>query len=462
MKFFFRTVVVLIFLSGACLLIVQDAHAIFTLSVIPRRGGQSIRFEGAKPGAYLRNEEVTLSVTSDRNAQYRIYQTVYQPLTNEFGNTIPQGAFIVFSPSNPLGTLRTQLETPITMGQVPIYTSNTVGGSDSFVLVFNVKVPENQPGGVYHSQITFTAELVNQQGGVSPGIVTMDVRVEITPTFRLTIQNVKGGRDLDLGRISKDQLSTSGTLKILVDSNIGTTYRIIQQLTNPLTSQDGMVLDEKDIRLMVSGGKNGSITSTEISESPSILYTSSQAGTSEELQLQYQLTPEAEQKAGIYSGNISFKVESSSAFVSAEVINVPVRVEVEPIFYLEVDVEQGSNLNFGVFRSGEERQEKKFVLTVHSNLGQPYQVTQIVPRKLTSQEGAVIPKEHFTFFGSDAQTGVLSVMSPSPVQEGESVVFTSNQKGAPEKFILDYVLTVPREAKAGSYNSEVRYSITTL
>ena len=81
-----------------------DAHAVFTLSVTPRRGGQHIRFEGAKPGTYLRNEEVTLKVTSDRGAQYRISQALYQPLTNEFGNTIPQGAFIVFSPSNPLGT----------------------------------------------------------------------------------------------------------------------------------------------------------------------------------------------------------------------------------------------------------------------------------------------------------------------------------------------------------------------
>ena len=120
------------------------------------------------------------------------------------------------------------------------------------------------------------------------------------------------------------------------------------------------------------------------------------------------------------------------------------------------------NLNFGVFKSGEEKQERRILLTVHSNLGQPYQVSQIVPRKLTNEEGTVIPREHFQFFGSEAQTGLLTVMSPTPVQEGESVVFTSNQKGTPEKFTLNYILTVPHGARAGSYNSEVKYSITTL
>lgn len=463
----YKSTLIFFLVLAGLLTLVQDAHAVFTLSVTPRRGGQHIRFEGGKSGDYLRNEEVTLKVTSDRSAQYRISQTVYQPLTNEFGNTIPQGAFIVFSPSNPLGTLRTKLETPITMGQVAIYTSNTVGDTDSFVLVFNVKVPGDQPGGVYHTQITFTAELVNAQSGVSPSIVTMDVRVEITPDFRIVIQNVRGGRYLEFERISKNRPTSASALKMEIESNIGTAYRIIQQLTEPLASAEGFSLDESRLSFAGSGGAHGSLTVAgslqEVSESPTLLYTSGETGQGDVIGLQYQLTPGESQKAGIYSGNISFKIESGSPFVPSEVINIPVKIEIETLFFLDTEIEQSAaNLNFGVFKSGEEKQERRVFLTVHSNLGQPYQVSQIVPRKLTNEEGTVIPREHFQFFGSDAQTGVLTVMSPTPVQEGESVVFTSNQKGAPEKFTLNYILTVPRGARAGSYNSEVRYSITTL
>ncbi|GEM_PF-1152117 len=462
-----KNVLLSIVFVGLFLFLSTDAHAIFTLSVAPRRGGQGIRFEAAKPGALLRNEEVTFTVTSTHVVQYRILQTVYQPLTNELGNTIPQGALIAFSPSNPLGILRTQLETPVMMGQQPIYTSNAAGDSDSFVLVYNVRVPENQPGGVYHTNITFTAEPVNMQAGVSPSILTMDIRVEINPTFKIELQNGKGGHELDLGRILKDKPVASDSLKFSIESNIGTTYRIVQQMTEPLISQEGATFDESNFSFTSAGGSKGTLkaagVSTPVPQSATLFYTSNEAGAGDVIALQYELKPDLAQKAGIYSGKISFKVESNSAFAPFEVINVPVKIEIEPVFYLDYEIDaQATGLEFGTYKTGEEKQERKVLLTVHSNLSQPYQVTQIVPRKLTNPEGMVLPKEHFKYFGSDAKTGILTVMSPMPVEEGERVVFTSDKKGTPEKFSIYYILTVPVNAASGTYNSEIKYSITTL
>ena len=201
----------------------KDAWAVFQLSVSPRRGGQSIRFESAQSGGILRNEEVTMTVTTDRATQYRILQTVYQPFTNEMGNTLPAGAFVAFSPSKPLGTLRTQLETPVSMGQTQLYTSNNGGSSDEFVLVYNVRVPENQPGGIYRTQLTFTAEPVNMQSGLSPSTTTLEVRVEINPKFSIEILNQRSARSLDLGKITKDRASAQQSLVIQITSNIGST-----------------------------------------------------------------------------------------------------------------------------------------------------------------------------------------------------------------------------------------------
>ncbi len=451
----------LIFLASA-----SEAHAIFDLTVSPRRGGNNIRFEAGRPGELLRNEEVTLTLTSTLASQYRIYQTVYQPLTNEFGNTIPQDAFIVFSPSSPLGTLRTQQETSIAMGQMPIFTSNAAGDSDEFVLVFNVRVPENQAGGVYHTQITFTAEPVAGQSGISPSVRTLDVRVELTPSFNVTIENVSGGRDLNLGKITQDRPTAEGALKIEIESNIGTTYTLVQQASEPLASQEGELFDEESIRFSAAGGSNGSLsiggTPANLPSSPTLIYTSSSSGAGDVLQLQYQTVEGIKQKAGLYSGVMTFKIESNSPLVPGQVFNVPVKIEIEPILYLEVKMDQGGSFNFGTFRTGEEKQERKATLVVHSNLGEPYQVSQILSRKLTNSEGAAIPKEHFQFFGSDAQTGTLTVMSPAPVEEGSRVVFTSDPKGTPEQFTLNYSLTIPRDTRAGSYNAETVYSITTL
>ncbi len=444
-------------LSSVLLSLPTDALAAFQLSVSPRRGSQSIRFESAEPGKLLRNEEVTVGVVSDRTTQYRILQTLYQPLTNELGNTIPAAAFIQFSPSNPLGTLRTQLETPLAMGQKQIYTSNTSGESDEFVLVFNVHVPENQPGGIYHTQLTLTAELVNAQTGVSPSTTTLDVRVEINPKFRLTIQNAKAGKLIDFGKISKERLRASEILKVQIDSNIGTRYRLLQQLTEAPISAEGEALTETALTF-----RAGADAPSEISQSPAVIYQSNEWGAGDQIHLEFFLNPSPLQKAGIYTGSLSFRVESSSPFVPAEVLNIPIKIDIESIFSLETQMEHGGNLNFGTFKTGQEKQEKTVLLKVHSNLGQPYQIFQVVPRKMTNAEGGVIPKGHFLFFGANAKTGILAVPAPTPVEEGETVVFTSDKKGTPEEFVLNYALTVPSDTKAGSYSSELKYSITTL
>ena len=438
-----------------------DAHAVFQLTAEPRRGGRSIHFSaegGENPGGLLRNEEVTLSVTTDRGVQYHVLQTVYQSLTNEFGNTIPAGAFIQFSPSNPLGNLRTQLETPISMGQKQIFTSNAAGASDEFVLVFNVRVPENQPGGVYRTQLTLTAEPVSAQAGASPSTTTLEVRVEVSPKFRLTIQNDKGGKFIDFARISKENPQASKVLNVQIDSNIGTRYRLLQQLNESPVSSTGESLTEGALTFHAKGSGSPST----LSQSATLLYQSNEWGGSELIPIEYFLNPSPTQRAGVYTGSVSFRVESSSPFVPQEVITVPIKSEIESIFSLETQMDYGGNMNFGAFKTGNEKQEKTVLLKVRSNLGEPYQVSQLVPRKMTNEEGGVIPKQHFLFFAAKAKTGALAVSAPTPVEEGETVVFTSDMKGTPEEFVLSYSLTIPPGTKAGSYNSELKYSITTL
>ena len=442
-----------------------EAHAIFELTVSPRRGGQNIRFESAAPGGLLRNEEVTLTVTTDRNAQYQILQTMYQPLTNEFGNTIPAGSFVQFSPSGSQGTLRTQLETPVTMGQKQIYTSEAGGASDEFVLVFNVLVPEEQPGGVYHTQLTFSAELINAQSGTSPSLTTLDVRVEINPKFRITLQNVKGVKALDLGRITREKVAGGDTLTLKVESNIGTRYRLFQHLAEPLSSSMGDTLEENTLTFLASGGSAGSLTAQGSDQglpaAPSLFYQSDERGAPDQIQIQYVFSPPLSQKAGVYTGNLSFRVESNSPFVPNEVLIVPVKLEIESIFGLDTQIDGGA-LNFGMYRSGEEKQQKKVFLKVRSNLGEPYQISQVVSRPMTNDAGAVIPSDYFQVSGQEVKTGVLSVPSPSPVKEGEKVIFTSDKKGTPEDFTLNYELSLPKGAQAGSYHTELKYSITTL
>jgi hypothetical protein len=453
----------LVFLSSAAF--ASEAHAVFQLQVSPRGGGQSVRFEVSEPGALLRNEEVVLSVVTDRAVQYRILQTVYQPLTNEMGATIPSNAFIMFSPSNTRGTLRPQLETPVAMGQTQIYTSNAAGESDEFVLALSVRVPENVSGGVYRTQITYTAEPVNAQGGVGPSTTTLDVRVEIQPKFRFEVRGERGSRALDLGRITKERSQAESSLSLEITSNIGSQYRVFHQLTEPLVSAQGDVLDERSMAFRVSGGSQGSVAAganTPVPASQTLLYTSNEWGASDALRLDFALVPDIAQKAGIYRGNLSFRVDSRSPFVTQEVITVPVAIEVEPIFSFETKTDSGAGVNFGSFKPGQDRQERRVTLSVRSNLGEPYQISQIVPSALTTADGSPMPPEAFRFTVASPGEGTVKAPAGQPVQSGESVLYVSDPKGTPKDIEVQYVLEVPSQAKAGNYSSQIKYSMTTL
>ncbi len=463
-----RSLTVLLQTSALLALWSSQALATFELEVAPRRGGQHIRFEASEPGDLLRNEEVTVTVTSDEGFQYRLFQTVYQPLTNETGQTIPQGDFVMFSPSSPLGTLRTQLETPVTMGQMPVYTSPSSGDSDTFVLVYNVRVPEDQPGGVYRTQIQFTAEPVTPAAGATQRVVNMEVRVEIRPTFRVTLRS-PGGQSIDLGRVNEENPVAAKTIELVVDSNIGVPYRILHRLAEAPLSGEGAVLDEEVLTVTAAGGtRRGALTSpgtaVPVPSAPTLVYASDDLGSGETLTLRYAVSGgDRGLPAGSYRGTLSLEVRSSSAVVSPEALNLPLSFEVEPIFFLDVNPAQsGTGFHFGTFQTGEERQVQQVRIQVRSNLGKPYQISQIVSRPLTNSAGDTIPYGHFIYSAAEPRTGAARATAEIPVPEGESVVFTSDRDGAPEEVILSYVLTVPAEARSGSYGTDLRYSITTL
>ncbi|MCG3176536.1 MAG: hypothetical protein MOGMAGMI_01494 [Candidatus Omnitrophica bacterium] len=449
--------------AGIVLGVCAEARAAFDFSATPRRGGQHIRFEEAQPGGLLRNEELTLTVDTDLGAQYRILQTLYQPLTNEQGRTLPSGAWIQFSPSEPLGTLRPKLETPVQLGQHQIYTSNTQGESDSFILVFNVRVPEDQPGGVYRTQISFTAEPVTPVSGVTSRVLTLDVRVELQPTFRMTILSAGGGRTLDLGSIDRDRATAEGALNVGVENNTGHSYRLVQQLVEPLTSETGEILDEDQLTVRpqeVRSGRVSAAAAEPVALSPKILYESDATGSSEELVLVYGAGTARPVPAGRYRGMLQLRAESASPYVSADPVPVPVQLRVDEVLDLQIELDPQGGLQFGRFGAGG-TQSRTVTLSVVSNLGKPYQISQLVGRKLTNEKGVSIAQDQFTYSVQALSSG-LPARPSEPVAEGESSIFTSDRAGTPEKLLVRYDLTVPPGAHSGSYTSEIKYSLTTI
>ena len=74
---------------------IRSVFAAFSLSVTPFEGGYDLQFRRPEPGLDRINKEITVRISSDIAKQYRVTQTLLQPLSTADGKTIPQNNFVV-------------------------------------------------------------------------------------------------------------------------------------------------------------------------------------------------------------------------------------------------------------------------------------------------------------------------------------------------------------------------------
>jgi hypothetical protein len=438
----------------------HDAHAAFTLTVNPTEGGRDIRFEPTTLDRRANTEEALVTITSDQGVRYRVIQDVLSPFVNERGQALSPQAILVNSPSSTLGTLRVEFPTNLRIGSREIYISDSSGTQDSFRLVFALDPQPGDPSGRFQSQIRYQLEAVD--GSQTVVTIIKNVFVEITSEFKIEVRNVKGGRSLDLGKISQDRLVGEVTLQLDMNSNIGQRFQIFQQLETPLSNETGKMLGEQHLVFQASGPSKGSAPSGVqiVSRNRVLVYTSNASGSGETLTLSYNTQDVQTQRAGNYSSSLSFTAEASTPLVSNRPVRVPVQIVVESILDLEVEYGNTGQMDFGFFEKPGDTQKQHVSITVNNNTEEQYQVTQIISRPFSNEAGFSIPEDYFKATTEGKVSGTLSYLSLTPVKRGETVIYRSDIDGNPASFDIFYELTLPQDAAGGEYTSEVTYSIT--
>lgn len=438
------------------------AHAQFDFTVRPDRGGRDVRFTPAKPGQVVRNEEVTVVVANDEARRYRIVQQQMSPFINERGQTLSSDAVKIFSPSSTGGRLSVVFPTALNPGQTVIFDSDNTGTAETFSLVFALEAHPADPAGTFRSELIYHLEAVD--GGASPVTVVLPVQVEIRPDFYLDVKNVKGGSGLDLGRITRQRTQGTAALEVRVGAGLGGRYRVYQRLTDRISGAQGQDLDEDKIVFAGTRADAGQTVAQEqpLSTGKTLVYESDDAGSAATFAIEYRTQDLSSQTAGIYRANVEFTVESDSSADFVPPVTQPLEVEVETLYFLEVEHESVGGLNFGKFKNEGDAQTRLVRIIAHNNTGQRYQVIQRVGRLFTNETGKVLPSENFTAVMSGAQTGDMALLTAKPVTAGDTTLFTSDADGRSETFVVEYTLTLPRDTSGGEYTSETTYSLSAL
>lgn len=443
------------------LLFFGNAWAAFGISAIPYEGGSDLRF--GRLGAEISEvkKEVTIRVTTDINKQYRVFQEINSPLTNSEGQVIPYTSltFYTLRGSNRRGSLDAEQQQSMRRGRTLLYTSDTQGQGDSFILVYSLSSAGGLLGGDYRGQIRFSLESVD--GSATPQQVYLNVRATLEPSASLEVITPVGGKTIELkaGEVHQEK----NEVLIRIKGNFGQTYRIMQSLFDNLRS-DERELPAGSVFFKVSEGRKGVVAGQgELRPGNTVLYTSSPRGEADDVLVTYHLTEPLEAKAGTYRGRVRFPIEGPASLTRVEQTSLNFLVKIEPTFELEVSPETGGRIEFRDLKSGQPPKVNEVVIEVETNLGKPYQVSQKVENLLTNKEGKAIPKDKFVFYEQAlTQAGVLKQASRAPVEVGETTLYVSDEKGAPAKFKIIYELTIPRDLTAGSYSSQITYSISEL
>ncbi len=121
--------------------------------------------------------------------------------------------------------------------------------------------------------------------------------------------------------------------------------------------------------------------------------------------------------------------------------------------------EGGYDLNFRNVDLQAGRVNKELVIDITNDTGKQYRLTEILSEPLTNDQGVSMPMQSLVVYARQGSNkyGTLSVQTDTPVFSNRYVLYTSNQNGLSDSFILVYSLLVPADQEPGYYRGRLQF-----
>ena len=456
-----RVFISLFMLISVVLFPVNEVFAAFSVSLTPYEGGYDLSY-GKVSGPRV-NKEVTVNIISTIGKQYRLIQSLLEPISSPSGVSLSQNNFVVYGirGTNKSGTLGVEQERPIGLGRDYIYTSSQDGLSDSFTLVYGLQGPFDVAPGNYRGRLSFTLEAIDSTQ--VPVTVFLDISTEIDVQSKIEIKVADGGSAIRLNPAREEEASVD----VLVDikGGMGSQFKIIQSVDDLPVSSEGNKLSEGAVKFLVKDTERGAAltTPTDLSLRPQTIYTSGLNGEAETFVITYSAGDLTAEKAGRYRSALKYILEGTGYIKQGLIATLDLEIDNARTFELTVTPEAGGVLRFQNLKAGSPPQVNEVVISVKSNIVKPYQITQKVLSPFTNKEGNVIPANYFTLRQESIDTkGILKFPIKTEAVVGDTVLFISDKQGSADTFKLIYELGIPPDLKAGDYSTTITYSLSEI
>lgn len=452
---------ILVILISAILFFISPQNFLIleaSVTVSPVTGGSSLRFGRADVSSGV-GKEVRIRTNSASGKQYQVFQRLLEPLTNERGERLaPQVLrFNAIIGSNAAGTLYAQNLDSIGIADHLIYSSAANGANDAFSLVYQIDNKQMSASGQFQGKLLLTLRSVD---GSSPEEVFLDIFVDAVAENIINIQSEQGN---NLLRIGTDNLPkrTSGNVRIDAQGYVGQTVKIYQEILLSPKKDTGEEVDARAIQVHVSDSQGrASANPIPLSLKRQLLYEGSI--TDEKIELKYDFVEEmiVSLYAGRYVGKLQYLVDDG---VSEKIFPFDFEVNVSPVFEVVLAFPDG-NVSFSQVLPLSPPQIKQVEVTVKSNSGKPYVVTEELKAKMANAKGEELDHAYFTMKGEipDGEKGKLESLEYVPVPVGTTPIFYSDRKGSPAKFRIFYRLTPYQGMPSGDFSTAVVFSLSEM
>ncbi len=273
-------------------------------------GGKTLELEAPERKALP--AEATISIQGQRQGQYRIFQ-MPEPLMGPEGEELTDGVyFSVEGGKN--GVLAQAGETALRQDRrTLLYTSSPRGMDDQIIITYSLK--EGLKSARYRGKISYYIEgpFTYPQGG---RIDTLQLDVNIKPIFEIKITPETGGliefRDVKSGKIQESEVL------IEINSNLGRSYQVSQNVLSALINEDGKAIPEGFFKLITKEAdgkkeigakgvlKYPSKSNVELGET--VLFISNNRGDPAGFRVIYELNVPFAQRAGNYTTRINYSL----------------------------------------------------------------------------------------------------------------------------------------------------------
>jgi hypothetical protein len=441
----------------------EYALATFSLSVVPYEGGYDLKYGKISLDLGRLNKEVTVDIASDIGKQYRLVQTLLEPLTTPEGRSIPQGSFVVYAirGTNKYGTLNVEQEIPVRFGRQDLYTSNQTGAPDSFTLVYGLTPSSDFEPGYYRGRISFTLEPIDSTQSPATAILSILAEVEIESTIE--IRTITGTKEIMLKADKED--NNASVVAVEIKGGFGKQFRILQVVNEQPVSSEGNLLDWEAINFVGKDAQKGMVINalTPLSSQPQVIYTSSPRGEADSFVIEYSLGDLSRQKADKYMARIKYILEGYGIVQARLLDTMALTIENPRVFDLAVAPETGGSIQFRDLKPQQPPKIQEVTFEVNTNIGKPYQVTQNMLNLLVNREGKTIASRYFTLRQESLETkGILKYPEKTDIKQGEMVLFISDREGSSDKFKVIYELSIPSDIQPGDYSTFFTYSVSEI